>query len=301
MDITGKIVDIKRFAIHDGPGIRTTVFLKGCPLHCLWCHNPESIGPKPEIGLIEGKCKKCGSCIDVCPENALSLDNGSIQLDRERCTSCGECVKSCYHGALEYYGKNMTQEEVAVAALEDEIFYKTSGGGVTVSGGEPLLQADFCRCLFERLKGAGIHCAIDTCGFVHWDAIAKVLQMTDLFLFDLKHIDSEKHKKATGVPNELILGNLRCLSETDKPIEIRMPVIPTINDSDRDIIDAGKFLSELNNIAAVRLLPYHALARSKYKAIGRKDTMPEVDSPTMEKMEHIAGLLKQCGINKVNI
>ncbi|MDD3663239.1 MAG: glycyl-radical enzyme activating protein [Candidatus Pacebacteria bacterium] len=301
MGVTGKIVSIKRFAIYDGPGIRTTVFLKGCSLHCRWCHNPECIALDPEIGVIAGKCVRCGECAAVCPEQALShSDSGLVRLDRMRCSCCGACIANCSYGALEWYGRDLPEEEVAAVILEDKLFYRTSGGGATISGGEPLLQTDFCFQLLSRLKQSGIHCAIDTCGCVNWDAIAKVLPVTDLFLYDLKHIDSEKHRDATGAPNELILENLRRLSKESKLVEIRMPVVPGINDADRDIIGVGDFLAGLSNIAAVRLLPYHA-AHSKFEAIGRTDTMLETAAPFPEKLEHIADLLRKCGIHQVII
>lgn len=295
---TARIVDVKHFAVHDGPGIRSTVFLKGCPLRCLWCHNPESVRPEPELGVLSAKCVKCGACASVCP--CHRIENGVHLLDRGACRGCGTCLDACLYDALIFYGRRVTPEEICREVLADRVFYMQSGGGVTVSGGEPLLQAEFCAELFSLLRNEGVHCAVDTCGEVPWSAFETVLSRTDLFLYDLKQTDPEKHRKCTGVSNQRILTNLRRLSETGKPIEIRMPVVPGLNDAEADFAAAGAFLSGLRNIAGVRLLAYHSFARSKYASVGHADTMPEAETPSGGHLRHLAEILRGCGVAVLN-
>ena len=289
-----RIVDVKHFAVHDGPGIRSTVFLKGCPLRCLWCHNPESVRQEPELAVLSSKCVRCGACASVCP--CHRIENGVHRLDRRLCRGCGTCLEACLHDALVLYGRRVTPEEICREVLADRIFYRESGGGVTVSGGEPLLQAEFCAELFSRLRGEGIHCAVDTCGEIPWEAFETVLPRTDLFLYDLKQMDPEKHRRCTGVSNQRILANLQSLSETGKPVEIRMPVVPGFNDAEADFAAAGTFLSGLRNIRGVRLLAYHSFARSKSDSVGHADTMPEVETPSDRHLRHLAEILRGYGV-----
>lgn len=294
--MTGRIVDIKRLAIHDGPGIRTTIFMKGCPLRCRWCHNPESIAATPEIGYFTQKCLNCGNCAEVCPHKAHEFVDGKHVFQRHRCTGCGKCVDVCLGEALEYYGRMITVDEAAAAVLEDRTFYERSGGGCTASGGEPLLQADFVTELFCRLKEEKIHCAVDTSGAVPWAAFETILPYTDMFLYDLKHIDDARHREQVGTSNRQIIANLRRLSNGKTAIEIRIPVIPGFNADDDSILAAGRFLGELNNISGVRLLPYH-FAHSKYATVGHADVMPEVEPSTPEQIAHWSELLRQFGLN----
>lgn len=286
----GRIVDIKRLTIHDGPGTRTTIFLKGCPLRCRWCHNPEAISPQPEIGFLKAKCVNCGTCVEACPNNAIQFKNGERHFNRHRCGACGKCVEACLPGALEYYGRSISPEETVEAVLEDKTFYEQSGGGCTLSGGEPLLQAEFCAETFQRLGEHGVHRAIDTSGAVPWRNFETVLPHTDLFLYDVKHIDDLTHRNQVGASNRQILENLTKLSETGVPIEVRVPTIPGFNADEGGMRDIGDFLTGLRNITRVRPLPYHG-ARSKYETVGRDDTMPNEKPPNAERMKLFHDLL----------
>jgi pyruvate formate lyase activating enzyme len=282
--VTGRIVETKRFAIHDGPGIRTTVFLKGCPLACRWCHNPETISRQPEIGFLRQKCVACGRCVATCPTGAHAVTDGTHTLDRSRCTACGACVEACLPGALELYGREVTLAEVIAEVVEDRTFYEQSGGGVTLSGGEPLLQAEFCAAVCRQLRESGIHCAVDTSGAVPWDRFETVLPYVDLFLYDLKHMDDAQHRLGTGTGNRLILENLRQLSERGRAIEIRLPLVPGFNDDPQNLQALAEYLLSLPATPPLRLLPYHNLAHSKYEAVGRLDDLP----PTPASADGIA-------------
>lgn len=294
----GRLLDLKRLSIHDGPGIRTTLFLKGCPLNCRWCHNPESVSPEPEIGLLKRKCVGCGKCAEVCPHGAHSFREGEHAFDRERCVACGKCVEACLPGALEYYGEDISAEDAAAAVLEDRTFYAQSGGGCTISGGEPLWQPEFCAEVFGLLHEEGIHCALDTSGAVPWESFEIVLPHTDLFLYDLKHMDDRLHQEQTGRPNGEILDNLRRLSERGVPIEVRIPTIPGFNADAASLTGLARFLSGLRNIVGVRLLPYH-VARSKYETIGRPYMMLDVAPPNAATLDSAAAIVRGFGLRVV--
>ena len=292
------LMDIKRFAVHDGPGIRTTLFLKGCSLKCIWCHNPEGIHREKQIAYYEHKCLQCGECAKVCPADAHRFSEAGHTFARENCIGCGSCEKACLGSALTLFGRQIDPEEAYRIATEDAMFYRDTGG-ITVSGGEPLLNPDFIRTLFTKLKANGFHTAVDTCGNVPWESFAKVLPVTDLFLYDIKHVDPEAHRQLTGVDNLRILENIRKLSEAGANIEVRMPLVPQANDSEETLRGIGAFLKDLN-ITRMKVLPYHSMARSKYAALGMHDTMPDVPSPTDETLQSAVALLRSFGINAIS-
>ncbi|MBQ3090843.1 MAG: glycyl-radical enzyme activating protein [Oscillospiraceae bacterium] len=299
MKYKAMLMDVKRFAIHDGPGIRTTLFLKGCPLKCVWCHNPEGIWPKPQMAYYLHKCIDCGECVSVCPTGAQTMtEEGRHSFDRERCIACGACAEVCLGEAMLRYGRTVDLEQALAIALEDAAFYGSTGG-VTVSGGEPLLQAEFVAELLTALKARGIHTAVDTCGCVPWEKVEKVLPCTDMFLYDIKHMDPRQHRQLTGRSNERILSNLIRLSELGARIEVRFPMVPGCNDDMEQIAQMGVFLSGLH-IERVKVLAYHSMARAKYAALGAEDTMPRVDTPTSDEMRAAVEQLRQMGVNAVS-
>ena len=277
------ICDIKRFAVHDGDGIRTTVFLKGCPLKCMWCHNPESISTKPQLAYYKHKCVDCNECIKVCPNGAHNIENGKHSFNPKLCTGCGICEDVCHGNALKLYGKKFTVSKLLPLLLEDRDFYENSGGGVTISGGECLLHPDFCKELLIELKKENIHTAIDTCGFISKEAIDKVMPYTDVFLYDIKAVDEDVHIRCTGQSNKLILENLKYIDDCGKSIEIRIPYVPEQNSDQKEKII--QLLKEFKNIAKVRVLPYHNYAGSKYEALSLKNTLPST-IPSIEEIEN---------------
>ncbi len=272
--MTARISDIKRFAVHDGDGIRTTVFLKGCSLRCVWCHNPEGIDFRPQIAYYENKCIGCGECAGTCTHAGHIFSSDGHLYDRETCIRCGECVPKCLGAALIWYGREVTVEELLPLLLEDREFYETSSGGVTLSGGECLMQADFCRELLIRLQEENIHTAVDTCGFVPRESFDKVLPYTDVFLYDIKAYDEDVHIRCTGQSNRLILENLQYIDSLGRDIEIRIPYVPGYNDDQMEKI-AG-FVKTLGNVRKVKVLAYHNFAGSKYAALGMENTLPSV-------------------------
>lgn len=299
----GIIFSIQRFSIHDGPGIRTTVFMKGCPLRCFWCHNPEGIKPKPVIQFFPERCIGCDECIRVCQHGAAIKVNDVRIYDREKCVVCGECVETCYAGARVLTGKTMTVDEVVAEVLQDRAFYETSKGGVTLSGGEPLLQPQFAFDLLSRCKAEGLHTAIETCGNVRWEDVERVLPITDLIMMDIKQMDSAKHKWATGAPNERILESARRFARTDKPIIFRIPVIPTVNDTIAEVEAIGAFIRELIGIRddmggdgeatiSLELLPFHRLAGDKYRSLDMDYRAKDLTAPSKGKMAELTAAAK---------
>ncbi|MDP6665840.1 MAG: glycyl-radical enzyme activating protein [Dehalococcoidia bacterium] len=296
-ELQGRVFDFKRFAVHDGPGIRTTVFLKGCPLRCAWCHNPEAISRLPQLFFRPERCIKCLACVEVCPSDAQSVDDdGRRVYARDICDMSELCVDVCDSGALELAGGLMSVGEVMDAVRQDIEFYRQSQGGVTLSGGEPLLQAQFAMALLRACSSEGIHTAVDTCGQVQWSTLEEAVPFTDLFLYDLKDMLPERHKANTGASNERIIDNLRRLSGTGVPIEVRMIVIPGVNDSDTQVEAACELLAGLENVTGVRLLVYHAMAGSKYDALGMENTLPAVESPDSGRLAAIGERLAATGV-----
>lgn len=287
----GRIFEIKRFAVHDGDGIRTAVYLKGCSLKCVWCHNPEGIAGKAQMAFLSHKCTGCGACAQVCA--CHRIEEGRHLFDRSACITCGRCETVCPAEALKIYGKEYSVEEVLSVLLEDKVFYETSGGGITLSGGECLLQADFCRELLKQCKEQGLHTAVDTCGNVPWENVEKVLPYTDVFLYDVKAMDEDVHVRCTGASNERILENLEKIDKAGKSIEIRFPYVPEYNSDQTEKI--GAFLSQLQNVTKVRVLAYHDMARSKYHSLQMPDTMPE-KVPEAREVEEAREVLRKYGL-----
>jgi len=278
--LEGQIFDIQRFSVHDGPGIRTTVFLKGCPLRCWWCHNPEGMISSSVISFLPERCIGCGECVCSCPQHAHSLepqalDGSSVThvYDRERCQVCGRCAQGCDARALELVGRRMTVEEVMKEVRQDRPFYATSGGGLTISGGEPLAQSDFTVALLSAAREEGLHRCLETSGFARWEQFKVVLPLVDLFLFDCKETDPQRHSEYTGQSNETILKNLRALHDSGAKIQLQCPIVPGVNDREDHFAGIAKLVRSLPGLAGVRLLPCHPLGKGKAGQFGMSQTV----------------------------
>lgn len=287
------ITDIKRFAIHDGDGIRTTVFFKGCPLRCRWCHNPEGLRFQQELAFYEDKCMNCGECEKVCDAGVHRVTEYGHLLQRELCNGCGRCENACLGNALKLFGHLVTLEELMPVLLEDRLFYDNSGGGVTLSGGECLMQAEFCAELLRKLKAEKIHTAVDTCGYVDRKKLELVIPYTDVFLYDIKAIDEAVHRMHTGHGNKVILENLVYLDSCHKKIEVRIPYVPECNADQMERI--ADYLAELKSLDKVRILPYHNFAGSKYRALSRKNELPE-KLPETDELRMVYSLFTERGL-----
>ena len=287
---TGMIFDIKRYAINDGPGIRTAVFFKGCPLGCWWCHNPEGQSAQPQLMFRSNRCKSSRACLQVCPQDAIIWNNGSI-TDWEVCDDCGKCAEVCYAGARELVGRSVTVNQLLDEIERDIPFYDQSGGGVTFTGGEPIYQKEFLGEALLVCKEKQIHTAVDTCGHSSWDNLKAILPLVDLFLYDVKLMDENKHITYTSCSNRLIVGNLQKLSETGAHIIVRIPLIPGINDDDENLDACASFLAQLPSLDGVALMPYHDIGLAKYQALGKKCKLTNTLSPTNEQIAEAEELL----------
>ncbi|HEY42181.1 MAG TPA: glycyl-radical enzyme activating protein [Dehalococcoidia bacterium] len=294
----GVIFNIQTYSIHDGPGIRTTVFLKGCPLRCLWCQNPESQVLQPEIFFDSEKCTGCGKCVQACPNGAIEICDGHSRTNRELCQGSGKCAEVCPNEARNIMGKHVTAGDVFKEVAADSIFYQRSGGGVTLGGGEPLAQPQFAVSLLKLCKDAGIHTALDTCGYARWETMKRVLEYVDLVLYDFKHMDPVEHEKHTEVSNDLILDNVRKIHhDLSIPIIARVPVIPGYNDSIKNIEATSRFITaELGDSTGVHLLPYHKLGETKYDRLERAESAISITPSSEEHMSELQKIFESFGL-----
>ncbi len=290
------VLNIYRMTTHNGPGIRTLVQFKGCPLRCLWCAAPESQSAEPEMTYNPSKCIRCGNCAAVCGRDAIRVDGVAAVLDRDICSNCGDCAGVCYPGALALAGRAMTAGEIVEEVRKDEVFYTHSGGGVTITGGEPLCDTAFTLGLLRALKKEGINVGADTSGYVPWDELEQMIPYIDFFLWDIKHMDPGIHEELTGVSNEVILSNAMAVSQMGKPIYIRLPVIPGYNDSDENVKAVCEFAKTLPSIVEVDLLPVHHLGKAAYAALGRTYPIPDTLSVDETALQNIKALVISHGL-----
>jgi len=297
---SGLIFNIQRHSTEDGPGIRTTVFLKGCPMHCPWCQNPEAFKAVPELTWYDRRCIGARHCIEVCPEQALTLTKDGIIIDRNRCDGCGKCVEVCPAAALEILGKRYTVAEVAEKVLRDKVFYEKSGGGMTVSGGEPSVQGRFVMALMQRVRQQGVHVALDTCAGTNWKVLGPVVELADLVLLDLKLMDKDTHLRLTGIPLELVLANALEMSKMKKAIWVRTPVIPAYTDHQENIRSIARFIKQnLPTVERYDLLAFNKVCLPKYQRLGRIWELEKAEPMTDEGMQHVANVAKSEGLDFV--
>jgi pyruvate formate lyase activating enzyme len=291
----GYIYNIMRYSTQDGPGIRTTLFFKGCSLRCWWCHNPESQEAGPQLLYFADRCLGCGDCIPVCPESAIDWEDGHVAVS-SACRACATCVETCVASAREVVGRWMSVAETLAEIEKDIVFYDQSGGGVTFSGGEPLLQPRFLEALLDACRARGIHSIVDTSGFAPADVLARFIGKADLFYYDLKFVDAEKHRKYIGAPNDVILANLERLAGAHAPVVVRIPVIAGVNDDDRETAAMAALLARLG-LKRVYLLPYHKIGIEKYRRLGIKYRLDGLEPPPLAQLERIAGHMEARGLS----
>ena len=297
------IFNIQPYSINDGPGVRSTIFIKGCPLRCKWCHNPESNLMRPQLMFYSTKCIGCGRCTDLCPQQAAHIVDGKAKTDRYLCTDCGKCTDICLMGAREIAGKMKTAEAVFHEIGKDKQYYQSSGGGITISGGEPLTKPDFCIELIEMCVKEGIHTAIETCGYASIDSVKQVFTKLDLVFMDLKALNSELHKALTGCSNELILKNMQyAYHDMKKNMVIRIPIVPGLNDGKENIQESSLFIRDkLSEKVHVQLLPYHAMGNSKLENLENNNEQPYITVPSDAYMEMIKNEMEEYGLKNVQI
>lgn len=294
---TSRIFDIQRFSVHDGPGIRTLIFLKGCPLRCPWCCNPESQNAHGEVGHIDSLCKQCGDCLTVCEPDAIAIAEKGIKIDRQKCTSCGKCVPVCTQNALRLFGKERTLDEVFGEVAKDYMYYSKSGGGITVGGGEVLSNARLAAAILKRAQEMGIHTAIETSGYGTESALNMVLEHLDLVLFDLKIMDSVAHLKHLGVSNEPIHRNARAIVKSGVPMIVRVPLVPGLTDTEENVLAIARFVKELDPKLTTQLLTYHRLGVGKYEMLDRKYEMgDEIETASQGHLDEIVRCFESCGL-----
>ena len=292
----GRVFDIKRYSIHDGPGIRTTVFLKGCSLRCLWCHNPESVDPGPELMHWPGRCARCYACIKACPKDAITKDAaGAVAIDRKACDLCGKCAEACLYDAMQIVGREMSVEEVLSEVEKDKIFYDQSGGGVTLSGGDPFVQSAFAEALLDGCRSRGISAAVDTAGFSRNGVLDRVASKAGLILYDLKCMDDARHKELTGVSNAPIIENLKRLAAGRAEVWVRIPLVSGVNDDDNNIRRTIDFLSSLKTIRRVGILPYHSGGLEKARRIGQESHFRKFETPSEERIAAVEAAFREAG------
>lgn len=295
LNTSGIIYDIRRTPSPDGPGLRTTICFKGCPLDCWWCHTPESQSPMPEIRLWDERCVRCGRCVPNCPLEAITPEEQEVITDREICTVCGTCVGNCQSAAREIVGERVTAEEILAQIKPDQYAYAQPGGGITFSGGEPLMQRTFLLAVLQGCKVMGLHTAVNTCGYAPWEAFESILPYVDQFLFELKMVDEERHIQFTGVSNKLILQNLRALSDLGRSIILRAPIISGINDDPSSFNDLCSLVTTLN-LQRIDLVPYQPASEEQYQSIARSDRLPDLTLPSQDEIQSIVDCLQNTGV-----